>query len=421
MNILWLTNIPLPEASILLGEKPTPYGGWLINTSRMLSDKIDINLNIAFPINNIGTTKTLHGKKINYYAFPSINKKAELISKNPFLSNVLEETNPDIVHIFGTEFPHTLAMTNICKEKGIKVVISIQGLVSVIAKHYESALPNKIVRRYTFRDFIKRDNIKQQQIKYLQKGEFEKEALNKVNFVIGRTTWDKACSKQINPNLTYFHCNETLREEFYKNKWDIKTIDRNSIFISQGSYPIKGLHLMIEALPKILKVYPETKLFIAGFDITKSTGIRNKLKISSYGKYIQDLIKENKLENNVVFTGNLNEKQICQRYIKSHVFVCSSTIENSPNSLGEAMLLGVPCVASHVGGIPDMLKHGEEGFIYQPDAPYMLAYYITEIFSNDKLAKKFSVNARIHALKTHDPTINYNRLMEIYYNILEEN
>jgi len=83
------------------------------------------------------------------------------------------------------------------------------------------------------------------------------------------------------------------------------------------------------------------------------------------------------------------------------------------------MILGVPCVASYVGGVPDMLKHGEEGFIYQTDAPYMLAHYVCEIFENEDLALSFSKEAREHALKTHDRETNTKRLIEIYNSILE--
>ena len=49
MKILWLTNIPLPEASFLMNEKPLPFGGWLINASNDLSENDEIDLHIAFP------------------------------------------------------------------------------------------------------------------------------------------------------------------------------------------------------------------------------------------------------------------------------------------------------------------------------------------------------------------------------------
>ena len=118
------------------------------------------------------------------------------------------------------------------------------------------------------------------------------------------------------------------------------------------------------------------------------------------------------------FTGILYEKQMCERHLKSHVFVCPSSIENSPNSLGEAMILGVPCVASDVGGVADMLKHQEEGFVYQADAPYMLAHFVCEVFADDEIALQISVNARKHAMRTHDPEKNLKALLSIYEQII---
>lgn len=76
------------------------------------------------------------------------------------------------------------------------------------------------------------------------------------------------------------------------------------------------------------------------------------------------------------------------RYLASSVFVSVSTIENSPNSVGEAMLFGCPVVSSCVGGVLDMLEHGQEGFLYQASAPYMLAWYVGCVFRDDGLENK---------------------------------
>jgi glycosyltransferase involved in cell wall biosynthesis len=175
---------------------------------------------------------------------------------------------------------------------------------------------------------------------------------------------------------------------------------------------------MLEAMPLVLNRFPNTKLYVGGQNITKADTLKDKLKMSSYGKYIKELIRRYQLEQHVTFTGILDEKQMCERYLKSHVFVCPSSIENSPNSLGEAMILGVPCVASDVGGVIDLLTHREEGFVYQTDAPYMLAHYVCEIFANDDLALQFSKKARIHAIKTHNKEENTKRMMEIYREII---
>jgi len=421
MNIIWVTNIALPEASLLMNEKPTPFGGWFVSTAARLADEDSIELSIAFPKNGLRTVQILKGEKINYYAFPLLKEKdIRSNKKNLYLEKILDKAKSGIVHIFGTEYAHTLAMVDVCQKKNINTIISIQGLVSIIARHYMAGLPAKIQNRFTVRDFIRQDNLKQQQSKFIKCGIFEIEALQKIKHIIGRTTWDQACTYQINPVSKYYFCNETLRDEFYKHTWDIEKCEKHSIFVSQGSYPIKGLHFMLEAMPLILKRFPDTKLYVGGQEIIKFDTLKEKLKISSYGKYIKELIRRYNLGKSVVFTGILDEQQMCERYLKSHVFVCPSSIENSPNSLGEAMILGVPCVASGVGGVIDLLTHKEEGFVYQTDAPYLLTHYVCEIFSSDDLALEFSKKARKHAMKTYDVQTNLNTLLSIYEQICNE-
>ena len=421
MRILWLINIPLPEASQLMGDKPSPFGGWLINASRDLSNQEGIELSITFPSNKVNKFEELIGEKINYYPFyPIKDRNKKIIEYNNSFDALLDRIKPDVVHIYGTEMAHTLSMVNTCKKLKIKTVISIQGLVSIIEKHMYSNLPIHAIYGNTLRNIIWKDNVRGLKKLFRNRGKNEIESLQKTNHIIGRTTWDKACSKQINPDAKYHFCNETLREEFYKHQWEINDCEKHSIFLSQGQYPIKGLHYVLEAMPLILKKFPQTKVYISGKDITKSDSIKDKLLMTYYGKYIRKMIKRLDLERNVVFTGPLDEEKMCQRYLKSHVFVCPSSIENSPNSLGEAMILGVPSIASYVGGIPDMLKDKEEGFLYQHDAPYMLTHYICEIFEKKDLAIKFSKNAREHALKTHDRNENTRRLIKIYNEIVSQ-
>lgn len=173
-------------------------------------------------------------------------------------------------------------------------------------------------------------------------------------------------------------------------------------------------------MPEILKDYPDTHLYIAGNDLTKTDSLYGKVKISSFAKYIKKLISEYGLENRVTFIGALTEQKMKERYLKSNVFVSPSTIENSPNSLGEAMLLGVPCISSDVGGVKNLLKHGEEGYVYQADAPYMLAYYVKKMLGMEEKAMSLAGVARKHASKTHDRTINLKRLLEIYEEIIND-
>ena len=79
--------------------------------------------------------------------------------------------------------------------------------------------------------------------------------------------------------------------------------------------------------------------------------------------------------------------------IMTYVMVLPSAIENSPNSLCEAQLVGIPCVASFVGGVPEMLRDGKDGYLYTFNEPLMLAEYISRIFDSDSLAEQFSMSS----------------------------
>jgi len=424
MHILWLCNIALPKIAQNLSIEESVEGGWMVGLSDYLLKQNSISLSVTFPINKNNQMKTGSAGGMSYYGFPAINKdhtkyKSKLEEQ---FKIILDQAKPDIIHIWGTEYPHTLAMVNACISLGIedKVVISIQGLCSVYAKHYFASLPQSVIRGYSFQEFLRHDNIFNQMKKFKKRGDFEIKALQNVKNIIGRTTWDKACTSQINASAKYHFCNETLRDEFYKHAWSLDHCEKNSIFVSQGVYPIKGLHFILEAMPIILKRFPDARIYVAGQDIICTQTFMQKIKISSYGLYVKKLIRKYNLENNIIFTGILKEKQMSERYLKSNVFICPSSIENSPNSLGEAMILGVPSVASYVGGIPDMLRHGEEGFLYQADAPYELAHYICEILNSDEIAFEVSYKAREHAMRTHNMEVNSQRLLDIYNGMLGE-
>lgn len=412
MKILWVCNKKPSIVSKIQGEKTEIFGGWIDSMCETIIKNKEISLCTLYP-----SFKEEKGKKNNFSFYSFKERKSNL-----YFKNILEKEKPDIVHIWGTEFSHSNEVLKVCQESGIiaKCIISIQGLVSLYGKrHYIEGVPYKIIKRYTLRDFIKKDNIQKAREKFIKRGEKEIEALKRVKHVIGRTDWDQAAVQMFNPSVDYHFCNESLRDSFYNYMWDINKIERYSIFVSQCNYPIKGFHYMLEAMPEILKKYPKAHLYTTGRDLLHLS-IKEKLLISSYQLYLIELIKKYKLEDHVTFLGMLSEQEMCDRYLKSNVFVSASTIENSPNSVGEAMILGCPVVSSDVGGVKNMLTHEKEGFIYQSSAPYMLAYYVKKIFENDQLALEFSKNAKKHASQTHNREKNIERLYRIYDEIVNK-
>ena len=109
---------------------------------------------------------------------------------------------------------------------------------------------------------------------------------------------------------------------------------------------------------------------------------------------------------------------MAERYSKSHVFVCPSAIENSPNSVGEAQLIGTPVVASYVGGTMDMVEHNYSGLLYRYEETSMLAYNICKLFENSKICERLSKNGKTEAQKRHDKQINASTLYNIYKSII---
>ena len=129
-------------------------------------------------------------------------------------------------------------------------------------------------------------------------------------------------------------------------------------------------------------------------------------------------MKKFEVSENIEFLGQLSEQQMKEKMLESNVFVQASAIENSPNSLGEAMLLSMPCIASNVGGTSTLLVHGKQGLLYPYTETSMLAYYIEKVFSDDKLAIDLGQEAYKQAILTHDRDVNYKILLEIYKDVV---
>lgn len=427
MKILWICNVPIPRIAVDVKISAPNICGWLTGFANSV-EKIDgIELYIAFPQLGIKEIKTGVVGKIHYYAFsqpkllgflPVEDQVHESKYMRAHLRTIISKVSPELLHIFGTEYPHSLVAAEEFN-KPEKTIVNIQGLPSFYWMHFNNGIPYQELKRFTLSNIV-RGNLLQQAEKMKCRGMTEISTIKAVGHVIGRTDWDEACTKEINPKVQYHFCNESLRDSFYSGSWEYQNCEKHSIFMSQAATPIKGLHFMLRAMPEILRNYPDAHLYVAGNDLTKTNSLYGKLKISSFAKYIKRLISKYGLEEKVTFTGLLTEQKMKERFLKSNVFVSPSTIENSPNSLGEAMLLGVPCISSDVGGVKNLLRHEEEGYVYQTDAPYMLAYYVKKIFAMKRQVEIFGNAARIHASDTHDREKNLSILLSIYHKVVFE-
>ena len=423
MKVLWICNIMLPTIARQLGVSYSNREGWLSGLLERVAQERGrnrIEMGIAFPVEetmgdfqrNMQLGESMSCRCYGFTENLDTPEIYDAVLEKRF-QEILEDFEPDILHIFGTEFPHTLACVKAfgCPER---TVISLQGLCSCIAEEYMADLPMKVQRQVTLRDRIRQDSLRQQQKKFKKRGEHEQEALRMCGHVAGRTDFDREQAAKINPSAKYHYLNETLRSIFYHDRWKRTACQQYRIFLSQGDYPLKGFHYLLQALPKVLEQFPETHVYVAGSNIINTGTWKETMKLSAYGKYLRKLIKEKHLSDHVTMLGRLSAEDMKAQFLKSHLFVLPSALENSPNSLGEAMLLGVPCVAADVGGVHNLLTDGGDGMLYPAGDVEALADRIMEIFTKEAIVERFSDNARKHARVNHDAEQNFYRLIRIY-------
>lgn len=180
--------------------------------------------------------------------------------------------------------------------------------------------------------------------------------------------------------------------EFCKDGFIIGAVGRLS--------PEKGFDYLIEAFSKIVEKRPRTKLLILG-----EGGMRGVLEEKVRGLELQD---------RVLMPGYVQD---ASRYMGFFdVFVLSSVTEGLPMTLLEAMQAGKPVISSRVGGMTDVLHHGENGILVAPADPSALADAIEHICQDEKLFQNLGERARQEVRKKYSVermAIEYHALYKI--------
>ena len=413
MKVVWLCNVIADDVADYLNITRNSFGGWINSTLHSFKQEKNSEIYYIFPYN-----KCIYGKinNINFYGF-SKKLKSKQLQRN--FINILQQFKPDVVHIWGTEFSHSLIMGKACQQLNIldKTILNVQGICSKIAEHYYSGLPNREIYALSFRDVIKGfDNVYKQKRKFIKRAKNETELVKIIQNAVVATEWMEACLLKINKNIKFYKCSSILNNVYYEKQWSYENCEKHSLFISQSGYPLKGAHFVLQAVAELKNKYKDIKLYICGKNLL-NLNWKTKLKLTAYNRYLIKLIKKYDIGNHVEFIDNANENIMQETYLKSNCFVCASAIESESNSLGEAMILGVPCVTSFVGGITSFFKHRVDGYAYPFQESYTLAYLIDKIFSDSKQTLEFSKNARKTASERFNKQENYKILLNVYEDI----
>lgn len=417
MKILWFTNSPCNAIDVLTKDKVTG-GGWLYALSEKVSKIEGLELHIAF----------YWGKSMNRFSHKGIvfhplfrkgnNSKWGRMKYR--ISSILNETNdsseiceavdlvktvnPDLIHIHGSE-------ENFCQVASLlsehKIVLSIQGMLSPYYEKLFSGLSRQeIGRNEGLYDKLTFNGIWYKSKSMKKRALREYEALKHIPHIIGRTDWDKYCSLVINPQRNYYEVGEILRDSFYNNRWQKVASSEKLQIVTTVSH---GYYKGFETICKTANLLTQT-----GFPFEWNVIGLTKGNITMFEK----VLRLNTDDINIKLLGRKNAEQMVDILVESDIYCQVSHIENSPNSLCEAMLLGMPIVATFAGGTSSMLADGCEGILVQDGEPYALGGAIMNLSQDFQRAKDFGEKAHLRAVYRHNPDYVSKQLVETYKNIL---
>jgi len=210
----------------------------------------------------------------------------------------------------------------------------------------------------------------------------------------------------INPQATYYTVGELLRQPFWVSRWRLEKCQRHRVIFTNAGHLRKGAEVLLDVIPSLKRDYPDFQVCMAG----------NISHRSGYGRYIRRRLRS--LGDNVVELGALNAKEMAAELVRSHVFISPSFIDNSPNALCEAQLVGMPVISTYNGGVPSLVENGKTGLFFPTgDAP-TLAAKLREVFKNDDLAQQLGSQARETAQQRHAPDSVIEGLTQAYKDVL---
>jgi glycosyltransferase involved in cell wall biosynthesis len=415
MKVLWLTNTPVGASDIL--DTKGHAGGWMSSLETHIKKTKGIELAVCFFYNRLNRFKFFHNS-VTYY--PVKGKNSSLVGKfRTRFFNELNDSNveavrkavddfkPDVIQLFGTES----GLGEIIREIDIPVIIHIQGLINpCLAAWFPKGIAQSTILMHSplMSVLLKKAFIGYYYI--MKKTAKREEAIIKsAKYFFGRTEWDRRVISIYNKDVTYFHCAELLRSLFFKSEWTLQKRPVLRIVTCLNPVIYKGIEIILETSHLLGRLT----------DLQFEWNIIGITENHSLVLLVEKVKKMKFKDNHVYFSGFKKEYELVDELLDSHMFIHPSHIDNSSNSVCEAMLLGMPVIAGNVGGVPSLVEHNFSGILYNSHDPFELAGIILEKSKDLEGLKKLGENARKIALERHDPKTIVSTILEAYYSVLK--
>jgi len=377
MRIAWLANYPYLrlEPHLVMRRPMTGHpSSWVVNLANALGQRADIELHVVTLCPHITTEKRFAAEGALFHILPSgvpfsdrgfpwylpLDVLSGFHWDRKHLVREIRTIHPNLVHAFGTEGPYALAAI----DSGYPHLIHIQGILQECIR-VEPSLRSRFAVL------------------------LEKRAIRNGKHFSCRTDFDSACVLSHNSHAEIVHIHEVIGPAFFKMKWTVQEND-NVLFVGALKRR-KGIEDLLEAVHLLAGQSRRVHLNVVGSGPTR------------YLAHLMDRCRQLGICDCVEFLGYRSSDEIAKLHEQSQVFVLPSHVENSPNSVAEAMVSGVPVIASKVGGIPSMIRHLDTGLLVEPQSPQELADAIDVLLSSATKRRQLSVNARNVARARHHP------------------
>ena len=415
MRVLWLTPAQLPAVA---GESPMVGGGWLEGLRDAL-ERFEPGIELGVASRGPALRRPLKRGNATYFAVgPWGRSQWQSMADAWRLSSVQQETiadalrviesfRPDLIHVHGTE--HELGFAAL--RAGLPAVATLQGLATV-CEHFmfDAVTLPEVVRNTATRSFVEGNGLLPNYYSMRRRAVDERAIIRGLDCFMGQTEWDRTVLELLHPAATYFHTECVVRSPFYQEQWSPPDNPQQTIFCTGGAAPYKGLETLLAALG-ILRTAGKRGLRLR---------VAGTVRGSPVWPALSGIVARSGTGDQVAWLGPLPAADLVSELKRADVFVLPSHIENQPNSLIEAMLLGVPSVAAAVGGVPELVTNAVSGLLYHDREPFALAGALTRLLGDRDYARALGREARRVARERHDPETIAHRTSAVYDAVLAE-
>lgn len=417
MRVLWLTNVRFSE------EKIKTSGTWLQPLAEALQNSDRCEVYHVARDNNVRVVLQETCRGIRQYVLPFQQNPKNIGVKTPdiktcrYVKSIIDDVKPDLIHVWGTETPW-FYMQSMGIFDGYKVLLDVQGVMRSCYEFYYGGLSlsqrwqsiglREIIAPFTSLFYIR--------WRFGKWSESEERILKAYNNISVQSEWTKNRLASLQLNAKVYHTKRMLRDAFYNTIWKKQEHISPVIFTSSSAaIPYKGFHVLIKACAILKKKYPNFVLKIAGAFTKKRLCLR-----SGYANYILRLIKRYDLISNVHFLGSISSDEIIKHQIESDMCVIPSFVESYCLAFAEAMMIGLPCVASYAGAMPTIAEDMIEAVFFNPMDYSDCAAKIIKMFEDKELTKKISQNGRDRRLRDNDKVSVLHTQLLIYEDVLSQ-